>query len=114
MIDWINERKRALLRLVLVIFALVNQILTMAGHSVLPISDEQLTDILTNAFTILATLWAWWKNNSITTEAIQADIFMDTLKNDEYPENDVEAVEEPEVNLNSLDGGVTPEEMLKG
>lgn len=114
MIDWINERKRALLRLVLVIFALINQILTMSGHAILPISDEQLTDILTNGFTIIATLWAWWKNNSITPEAIQADIFMDTLKNDHNPEDNVEAVEEPEVNLNSLDGGITPEEMLKG
>lgn len=116
MIDWINERKRALLRLVLVIFALINQILTMSGHAILPISDEQLTDILTNGFTIIATLWAWWKNNSITTEAIQADIFMNTLKFDTEPEKNVEAVGEPEmeINLDSQNNGLTPEAMLKG
>ena len=73
MIEWINDRKGALLRLVLVIFALVNQILTMTGHAVLPISDEQLTDILTNGFTIIVTLYAWWKNNSFTKPALRAD-----------------------------------------
>ena len=116
MIDWISERKRALLRLVLVIFALINQMLTMTGHKILPISDEQLTDILTNGFTIIAALWAWWKNNSITEEAIQADIFMKNLKIDDEPEKDIETTEEPEmeINLDSSKNGLTPEAMLKG
>ena len=49
-----------IVRTVLLVVALVNQILTSTGHSVLPVSDEQITEVLTLAITIGASVWAWW------------------------------------------------------
>ena len=69
-----------IIRTVVLVLALVNNCLTMAGHSPLPIEDAELTELLSQVFTIGAALVAWWKNNSFTQEAIKADSYMATLK----------------------------------
>lgn len=60
-------------RLICLILALVNQVLVMTGHSVLPIEDQTIELIVTNVWTVVAALWGYWKNNSWTPEAIDAD-----------------------------------------
>ena len=67
-------------RTVILVVALVNQALTMAGKSILPISDEQITEVISLAFTVVSALITWWKNNSFTQAAITADETMKTLK----------------------------------
>lgn len=67
-------------RTVILVVALVNQALTMAGKSILPISDEQITEIISLAFTVVSAMVAWWKNNSFTQAAIEADEEMKKLK----------------------------------
>lgn len=69
-----------IIRTVVLVLALANQILTATGHSVIPISDEQVSEIITLAVTIGASVWAWWKNNSFTKEAIYADETMREMK----------------------------------
>lgn len=64
-------------RTVVLALALVNQILSATGHSVLPIESEQLESLVTTGITVIASVVAWWKNNSWTKPAIEAD---DTLK----------------------------------
>ena len=66
-------KTETIIRTAVLILALINQILTATGHSIIPISDEQLTEGITLFITIAASLWAWWKNNSFTKEAIEAD-----------------------------------------
>lgn len=76
-----NEvKKSTIIRTVVLILALVNQCLTISGHSPLPFEDEQVTELLSMVFTIIAALVNWWKNNSFTKEAIQADEYMAALK----------------------------------
>ena len=53
--------------------ALTNQILSATGHAVLPIEDSQLEALITSGLTVAASLVTWWKNNSFTPAAIQAD-----------------------------------------
>ena len=62
------------------IFALLNQILTILGYNPLPWSDEQFYEGFTLLLTVGVSLWAWWKNNSFTKEAIEADKVMKELK----------------------------------
>ncbi len=62
------------------LIALINQILTMFGINPLPFSDEQIYNILSAAATVVTTLWAWWKNNSFTKNAIEADKYLKKLK----------------------------------
>lgn len=75
-----NVSKETIIRTVVLILALINQVLTMTGHSVLPISDEQVSTIITLVLTVGASLWAWWKNNSFTQAAILSDNYMRELK----------------------------------
>lgn len=53
--------------------ALVNQVLSAAGMSPLPIDSATLEPWVTTGLTTAAAVWAWWKNNSFTPEAIRAD-----------------------------------------
>ena len=79
-----------IIRTVVLALALVNQCLTMAGMSPLPVDDETLTNVITGVFTIGASLWAYWKNNSITQAAQTADKVNNAIKSGKV---DTEAVE---------------------
>ena len=71
-------------RTIILLLALINQCLSMAGVSPLPIEDEQVETIITTAWTVLAALIAWWKNNSFTQAALEGDKLMHTLKDEEF------------------------------
>lgn len=75
-------KTETIIRTVILTMALINQILTSTGHSVIPVTDEQVTELLTLVFTVGASLWAWWKNNSFTKNAIEADMILEELKNE--------------------------------
>lgn len=75
-----NVKTSTIIRTVILVVALINQGLTVAGKSVLPISDEQITEFISLIVTIVASLWAWWKNNSFTKAAIEADNVLAELK----------------------------------
>ena len=67
-------------RSIILALALINQILTVSGHSPIPIEDEAVTELIATTATIAAALVAWWKNNSFTSAAIQADEVMKDMK----------------------------------
>ena len=71
-----------IIRTIVLVIALVNQVLTSTGHSVLPINDEEISELITLVITIGAALWAWWKNNSFTKNAIEADEILQAKKNE--------------------------------
>lgn len=62
-----------IVRTVVLLFALVNQVLTMAGKAPLPFTNEEIAEGFSMVLTVGASLWAWWKNNSFTQAAIEAD-----------------------------------------
>lgn len=65
-----------IIRTVVLALALVNQVLTMLGMPVLPFDEQQVIDGLSMLFTTVASIWAWWKNNSFTKAAKTADAFL--------------------------------------
>ena len=71
-------------RTIILLLALINQCLSVAGVSPLPIEDEQVETIITTAWTVIAALIAWWKNNSFTQAALEGDKLMHTLKDEEF------------------------------
>ena len=75
-----NVKTDTIVRTIILIVALVNQILTSTGHAVIPVSDEEITQVITLVITIGASVWAWWKNNSFTQNAIKADQILEDLK----------------------------------
>ena len=66
-------------RTFVLVLALVNQCLSAAGKSPLPINSETLEQFVTAGITTAAALWAWWENNSFTKEAIAADNYLESL-----------------------------------
>ena len=69
----INITKGTLIRTILLVLALINQILAVFGKSPIPIDDDTVTNLISTAWTVIASLIAWWKNNSFTNKAIKAD-----------------------------------------
>jgi len=72
--------KETVIRTAVLALALINQVLTIFGHSIIPITNEQVTELISVSWTVGASLWAWWKNNSFTLPAIQADKLLNELK----------------------------------
>lgn len=62
-----------IVRTAVLVFALINQALTIAGHNPLPFTDAEVGEAVSMVLTVAASLWAWWKNNSFTQEAIESD-----------------------------------------
>lgn len=75
-----NISSGTIARTVILVLALINQILSMLGYKIIPIENETINDIVTLAFTVCSSIAAWWKNNSFTSAAIQADNYKNSLK----------------------------------
>lgn len=75
--------KGTLIRTIILALALINQVLAMFGISPLNIADDDISTVISTAWTIVAAIIAWWKNNSFSDAAIKADEFMNKLKGDE-------------------------------
>lgn len=73
-------KTETIIRTIVLAVALINQILTIFGYSILPITDEQIAEVVSVIITIVTSVWAWWKNNSFTFEAIEADAFLEDLR----------------------------------
>ena len=75
-----ERKKQTVIRTIILALALANQVLSALGRPVIPVEDGQVETLFTLAFTVASTLWAWWKNNSVTPEAQEADRYLDELK----------------------------------
>ncbi len=62
------------------LLALTNQVLSALGKPMLPIESETVEQLVTAGITSIAALIAWWKNNSFTAAALEADKTFDRLK----------------------------------
>lgn len=67
-------------RTVCLAMALVNQVLTVTGHSIIPIQDEDIQMLVSLLFTIITAVVSWWKNNSFTEAALAGDMVMEQMK----------------------------------
>lgn len=72
--------KDTIIRSLVLIVALINQVLTTLGKNPLPFSDDLIYELITVMATVAASIVAWWKNNSFTKKAILADGYLHNLK----------------------------------
>ena len=70
-------------RTAVLIIALVSQLLVIIGKKTHSIDIDQATEIVSYVFTALASIWAWWKNNSFTHNAQVADAYIIKRKEDD-------------------------------
>ncbi len=77
-------KKDTLIRTVLLLLSLANQLLAIFGKEALPFAEDQVYQLLSAGFTVVSSLIAWWKNNSFTENAILADAYLKVLKESRY------------------------------
>jgi SPP1 family holin len=65
--------KATVIRTAVLVLAIANNALAIAGKSPLPIDSDTLTEVISFIFTTAASLVNWWYNNSFTQKAIEAD-----------------------------------------
>lgn len=75
-----NVKSETLIRTIITAFALINSVLVMFGKTPLPFENEEFYEGLSAFMAISTTIWSWWKNNSFTYAAIEADEYMKELK----------------------------------
>ncbi len=67
-------------RTIVLVIALLNQIFAIFGREQIPIAEDNIYQLVSILFTIGAAVWSWWKNNSVTQNAIKADEYLKELK----------------------------------
>lgn len=72
--------KGTLIRTALLVLAIINNVLALFGKSPLPIENERLELVISTVFDMVIAVINWWKNNSFTKHAIEADKVKDELK----------------------------------
>ena len=73
-------KTETIIRTIVLVLALVNQVLAIYGKDKIPITEDEIYQLITLVFTICSSIWAWWKNNSFTQPAITADEYMEQLR----------------------------------
>lgn len=72
--------KATVIRTLVLVVALLNQFLVAFGLSPFPFTAQEIEVGLSYVFTVVATLWSWWKNNDVTEEAQKGTEYMRKLK----------------------------------
>ena len=75
-----NVKIGTIVRTIVLIVALFNQGLAMFGKEAFPITEDQVYQGATLIATVASAICAWWKNNSFTKNAIEADKVLEQLK----------------------------------
>ena len=78
-----NISKGTIIRTACLILTLINAGLAIFGKSPLPIDDAMIEQVVSFVFVAASSIAAWWKNNSFSKDAIQADRFLASLKEGE-------------------------------
>jgi len=73
-------KTKTIIRTIVLILALANQALAICGKEKIPVTDDEIYQLVTLIITIGSALWAWWKNNSFTKPAIKADEYLAKLR----------------------------------
>ena len=73
-------KPETIVRTICLILALANQVLALYGKEKIPITDDEIYQLVSIIITIGVSVWTWWKNNSFTQPAIKADIYLEQLR----------------------------------
>ncbi|WP_440894851.1 phage holin [Amphibacillus sp. Q70] len=72
--------KGVIIRTVALFVAFINQLLCFFGKSPIPIEEESLTTFISIIIMGVVSIWSWWKNNSFTKSAKEADEYKKIIK----------------------------------
>lgn len=76
-----HVKKATIVRTIILAVAIINSILTSRGSGFKVFMNDQFADILAELFISVASVVCFWYNNSFTKEAIEADEYLEDLRN---------------------------------
>lgn len=79
------------IRIVVLVAVLINQVLVSTGKNPLPFADETIYEFASVCVTVAVTMYNAWKNNNVTNFAKIAQKVLDALKKGQIT---IEAIEE--------------------
>ena len=75
-----TERVKAVVTIVVTLYALANAGLNLAGYSTLPFTNEQVSATVFSVIGVVGTVYGWWKNQNITSASLAGQQLVDALK----------------------------------
>lgn len=75
--------KGTIVRTVMLVIVVINMILKHFGYDVINVSESEILSVVEMLIEVAVIIVTFWKNNSFTDKAIQADEFLKTLKESE-------------------------------
>ena len=70
-IDFSKISAATITRFIILALALINQVLSVTGHPILPIDESQIEMLVSTLFTIGTALVGYWYDNVNTAQAIE-------------------------------------------
>lgn len=71
--------KSTIIRTVVLAIVIINIILKQLGIDIINISENQVADFIEMLISVATIIVAWWENNSVSQNAIRADMFLQQL-----------------------------------
>lgn len=78
--------------ILILLLSLVNLVLSVLGVKTLPISNDEISNVVSTGFVIITSLYNTYKNRNISTAAQVAQQVTDSIKNGELLIEDVNAI----------------------
>lgn len=75
-----GERVKAVVTIVVTLYALLNAGLNLAGINTLPFTNDEVSATLFAVIGVLGTIYGWWKNQNITSASLAGQQLVDALK----------------------------------
>ena len=75
-----GERVKAVVTIVVTLYALLNAGLNLAGINTLPFTNDEVSTTLFAVIGVLGTIYGWWKNQNITSASLAGQQLVDALK----------------------------------
>ncbi|NMC56166.1 MAG: hypothetical protein GYA50_02950 [Eubacteriaceae bacterium] len=72
--------KGTLIRTAVLAIVIINTILKQMGLDLINVTESQIGDFIEMLISVATIIVAWWENNSVSQNAIRADMFLQQLK----------------------------------
>jgi SPP1 family holin len=75
--------KGTIVRTIMLALVIINYVLKQIGYDVINVNESDVGQFVEMVISVATIITCYWKNNSITPKAIEADNFMKSLGNDD-------------------------------
>lgn len=73
-------RIKSVVLLIVQLYSVVQTGLTLAGFNALPFTSDDVSAAITGVIAVIASVYAWWRNNNMTEAAVEGQKLTDSIK----------------------------------